>query len=68
VLTVVVASLLSSTLVDHAEGFFFVYMSGLLFAGCRAADARARIRAPARGSKGAQTERQSGASAAKRVV
>jgi O-antigen ligase len=33
VLTVVVASVLSSTLVDHAEGFFFAYMSGLLFAG-----------------------------------
>ena len=33
VLTVAVASILSSTLVDHAEGFFFAYMSGLLFAG-----------------------------------
>lgn len=33
VLTIAVASLLSSTLVDHAEGVFFVYMSGLLFAG-----------------------------------
>ena len=33
VLTMVVASILSSTLVDHAEGLFFVYMSGLLFAG-----------------------------------
>ena len=33
VLTIGVASLLSSTLVDHAEGLFFVYMSGLLFAG-----------------------------------
>ena len=33
VLTIVVASALTSTLVDHAEGFFFAYMSGLLFAG-----------------------------------
>lgn len=33
VLTIVVASALSSTLLDHAEGIFFVYMSGLLFAG-----------------------------------
>jgi O-antigen ligase len=33
VLTIGVASLLSSTLLDHAEGLFFVYMSGLLFAG-----------------------------------
>ena len=33
VITMVVASILSSTLVDHAEGLFFVYMSGLLFAG-----------------------------------
>ncbi|MET0682072.1 MAG: O-antigen ligase family protein [Casimicrobiaceae bacterium] len=36
VLTFAVTSLLSSTLLDHAEGFFFVYMSGLLFAGYRA--------------------------------
>jgi O-antigen ligase len=36
VLTIAVASALSSTLVDHAEGIFFVYMSGLLFAGYRA--------------------------------
>jgi O-antigen ligase len=33
VLTMVVSSILSSTLVDHAEGVFFVYMSSLLFAG-----------------------------------
>jgi O-antigen ligase len=33
VITMVVASILSSTLVDHAEGIFFVYMSALLFAG-----------------------------------
>jgi O-antigen ligase len=36
VLTIAVTSLLSSTLLDHAEGFFFAYMSGLLFAGYRA--------------------------------
>jgi len=35
VLTMVVASILTSTLVDHAEGFFFVYLSGTLFAGYR---------------------------------
>ena len=35
VLTFAITSLLSSTLLDHAEGFFFVYMSGLLFAGYR---------------------------------
>jgi hypothetical protein len=34
-LTFAITSLLSSTLLDHAEGFFFVYMSGLLFAGYR---------------------------------
>jgi O-antigen ligase len=33
VITMVVASILSSTLIDHAEGVFFVYMSALLFAG-----------------------------------
>ena len=32
VLTMVVASALSSTLIDHTEGVFFAYMSGLLFA------------------------------------
>ena len=36
VLTIAVTSLLSSTLLDHAEGFFLAYMSGLLFAGYRA--------------------------------
>jgi O-antigen ligase len=33
VLTLAVASALSSTLMDHGEGFLFAYMSGLLFAG-----------------------------------
>lgn len=32
VLTLMVASALSSTLVDHTEGLFFAYISGLLFA------------------------------------
>lgn len=32
VLSVVVASAVSSTLIDHAEGWFYVWMSGLLFA------------------------------------
>jgi O-antigen ligase len=40
VLTIAVASVLSSTLVDHAEGLFFAYMSGLLFAGYSARKAR----------------------------
>jgi len=35
VLCIGIASLAASTLLDHAEGFFFVYMSGLLFAGYR---------------------------------
>jgi O-antigen ligase len=33
VLTIATASVLSSTLMDHTEGLFFAYMSGLLFAG-----------------------------------
>jgi O-antigen ligase len=37
VLTIGVTSVLSSTLLDHAEGFFLAYMGGLLFAGYRAA-------------------------------
>ena len=36
VLAAGVTSVLSSMLLDHAEGFFFAYMSGLLFAGYRA--------------------------------
>jgi O-antigen ligase len=36
VLAIGVTSVVSSTLLDHAEGFFFAYMSGLLFAGYRA--------------------------------
>lgn len=31
-LSVIVASAVSSTLIDHAEGWFYVWMSGLLFA------------------------------------
>jgi O-antigen ligase len=42
VITMVVASILSSTLVDHAEGIFFVYMSALLFAGYASPLARRR--------------------------
>jgi hypothetical protein len=46
VLAIGVTSVLASTLLDHAEGFFFAYMSGLLFAGYRAQglDARQRSR------------------------
>ena len=47
VLTIAVASVLSSTLVDHTEGLFFVYMSGLLFAGL-AVGAAPSATAPAR--------------------
>ena len=36
-LAIAVTSLVSSTLLDHAEGFFLAYMSGLLFAGYRVA-------------------------------
>ncbi len=36
VLAIAVTSLLASTLLDHAEGVFFAYMGGLLFAGYRA--------------------------------
>ena len=43
VLTIAVASVLSSTLMDHAEGLFFVYMSGLLFAGYSAGRARSAV-------------------------
>jgi O-antigen ligase len=35
VLCIGITSLAASTLLDHAEGFFFAYMSGLLFAGYR---------------------------------
>jgi O-antigen ligase len=42
VLTVAVASALSSTLMDHGEGFLFAYMSGLLFAGYPAGGAQSR--------------------------
>jgi O-antigen ligase len=42
VLTFAVASALSSTLMDHSEGFLFAYMSGLLFAGYRAGGVQTR--------------------------
>jgi hypothetical protein len=64
----VVASLLSSTLVDHAEGFFFVYMSGLLFAGYRDGWTRRRPSDEALMERGVPaTGEASGASAAKHV-
>jgi O-antigen ligase len=37
VVLILSASLVSSTLVDHTEGFFFVWMSSLCFAGWSAA-------------------------------
>jgi len=37
VLSVMVASAVSSTLIDHAEGWFYVWMSGLLFAALKSA-------------------------------
>jgi O-antigen ligase len=42
VLTFVVASALSSTLIDHSEGFLFAYLSGLLFAGYPVGGAQSR--------------------------
>jgi O-antigen ligase len=42
VLTFAVASALSSTLIDHSEGFLFAYMSGLLFAGYPAGGVQTR--------------------------
>jgi O-antigen ligase len=42
VLTFAVASALSSTLIDHSEGFLFAYMSGLLFAGYSAGGVQTR--------------------------
>jgi O-antigen ligase len=35
VLTIVIGSIVSSTLIDHAEGWFYVWMSALLFATLR---------------------------------
>lgn len=37
VLSIMVASAVSSTLIDHAEGWFYVWMSGLLFAALKSA-------------------------------
>lgn len=37
VLSIVTASAVSSTLIDHAEGWFYVWMSGLLFAALKSA-------------------------------
>jgi O-antigen ligase len=37
VLSIMVASAVSSTLIDHAEGWFYVWMSGLLFATLKSA-------------------------------
>lgn len=64
VLTIVVASLLSSTLVDHAEGLFFAYMGGLLFAGYRDGRTRRRPNDPERVERGVPAEGDPGASAA----
>jgi O-antigen ligase len=67
VLTMVVASLLSSTLLDHAEGLFFVYMGGLLFVGyCNVTT----LRQPydqAEVERGATTEGGSGPATVKHV-
>jgi len=67
VLTMVVASLLSSTLVDHAEGIFFVYMGGLLFAGYRGGRTCGRPDDPARIERGVPAKGESGASPANHV-
>jgi O-antigen ligase len=68
VLTIVVASILTSTLIDHPEGLFFVYMSGLLFAGYGGSEKRERPYESAGDSKGAPANSESGAPAAKRGV
>jgi len=64
VLTIVVASILTSTLVDHAEGFFFAYMSGLLFAGYGGEAMRGGWRAAAGGDRRSLAPQGPGASAA----
>jgi hypothetical protein len=68
VLTIVVASILSSTLVDHAEGFFFCYMSGLLFAGFGSVPPGRRQGAATRGGADARAANDSPAPAAKPTV
>jgi O-antigen ligase len=67
VLTFVVASALSSTLVDHAEGLLFAYMSGLLFASYDDAGKRRWRAVAATGGAGAAGS-GSDASAANRPV
>lgn len=67
VLTMVVASAITSTLVDHSEGFFFAYMSGLLFAGCAGLRRGAPVRMPARAGE-VPAPRGQAVSAAKRVL
>jgi len=67
VLAFVVASALSSTLVDHTEGLFFAYMSGLLFASYNGAGKHGWRAAAAAGGAGAASG-GSGASMAKRLV
>jgi O-antigen ligase len=42
VLMILTASLVTSTLIDHTEGLFFVWMSALLFAGWNAAGGKER--------------------------
>ena len=58
VLTIVVASILSSTLVDHAEGLFFAYMSGLLFASYGGAEKHGWRRVPAPAGDGAASAKR----------
>ncbi len=67
VLTVVVASALSSTMVDHAEGLFFAYMSGLLFASYEGRRWRGWRAAPVVGG-GAAAKGGSGAPTVKRSL
>jgi O-antigen ligase len=68
VLTMVVASMLSSTLVDHAEGMFFAYMGGLLFAGFRSSHRGLRAREGERVERGAAVETGATAASARPVL
>ena len=66
VLTIAVASVLTSTLVDHAEGLFFAYMSGLLFAGYDGAARGPPPRVAGSADPAGQGKREAGAAAARR--
>lgn len=43
VLSIMTASVVSSTLIDHSEGWFYVWMSGLMFAALKSAPSPQRV-------------------------